>query len=292
MTPVERRLKKLDPGDRDLGHEMLQRVPVDGSTIGNVTLRKDLRLISSEQRFWDLRNQLIDLGLLERSGGRGGSVRLTEEARPQGPVTYEPLRERELYIPMRCVLRNHWVREEEYVGAVAADTADQGRRPTGGRWTRPDLLVVGVRRYGLLPRIDVEAITFEVKTFAAADVTAVYEAVAHRVRAHRAYLLIHWPPTLGMGRRLQPIEHAAREHGIGLILANDPHDFGQWETRLPAMRVEPDPHALDNFLLQQLREDEAEALRRLLASDPRPQVPDIDLTGSCQCPEPAVAVGR
>ncbi|MPY94436.1 MAG: hypothetical protein GEV08_15660 [Acidimicrobiia bacterium] len=230
-----------------------------------MTLRDDLQMRSKIDRYWEVRNHLIDLAFLERCGGKGGSVRLTEEARPSSYVEYVPRPERELYEPMCCVLRANWTKEEEFSDAVAAVTADQGSRTTGGRWTRPDILVVGVRRYAVLPQVDVEAVTFEVKTFEGANVTAVYEALAHRRRAHRAYVLVHRPTSLGTVPRLEPIEQAARGHGIGLILTDDPHDFGQWETRLPAVHVEPHPHVLDSFLHQQLPPDDEAQLRKMAA---------------------------
>src|SRR5215217_6300650 len=102
---IELKLQHLDPEDRLLAHRLLSHVPENGETVGNATLRTLLKLRSNEHRYWDVRNRLIDLDLLERCGGRGGSVRLAAAAKATVEPLAPPRRERELYEPMSCVLQ-------------------------------------------------------------------------------------------------------------------------------------------------------------------------------------------
>jgi len=46
-----------------------------------------------------------------------------------------------LYEPLASVLRAQWAREKSFSHHHVEITAQQGRRSTGGRWTRPDLAV-------------------------------------------------------------------------------------------------------------------------------------------------------
>src|SRR5262249_46654312 len=51
-------------------------VPVEGS-VGNITLARELRRQRSwsDEKYWRIRQQLIDKGVLAVGGGKGGSVR-------------------------------------------------------------------------------------------------------------------------------------------------------------------------------------------------------------------------
>src|SRR5690606_14507999 len=64
-------------GEKDVSQdrevELLARVPADGSGIGNGRLLRELGW--GEEEFWEVRNRLVDRGVLEVGRGRGGSVR-------------------------------------------------------------------------------------------------------------------------------------------------------------------------------------------------------------------------
>jgi hypothetical protein len=47
----------------------------------------------------------------------------------------------------------------------------------------------------------------------------------------------------------------ARGHGIGVITAETPDDYGTWEEREVAVRAQPDPEQLDAFIGHQLTDD-------------------------------------
>ena len=67
---------------------ILQKVPSDGSTIGNGRLLDELRVITptlTEQDYWTARDALIDRGVLGKGRGRGGAVYLIDASGSGGP---------------------------------------------------------------------------------------------------------------------------------------------------------------------------------------------------------------
>lgn len=64
------------PSDPDI---LLQSVPADGSSIGNLKLRRQLGW--GEKRYASARDALVEVGRLSTGRGRGGSVRLAKPAK-------------------------------------------------------------------------------------------------------------------------------------------------------------------------------------------------------------------
>lgn len=241
-------------------------IPEDGRTIGNGALMKSLGW--DGDRYWPVRDALIEDGKIAKGVGRGGTVRcllpvLGEGSTPEdasamaaaaeSAVQYE--HERALWEPMAEVIRNDWASDRQDKPVVVEVTAAQGSRDTGGRWTRPDIVSVSVNTYAYLPGGKfLQVTTFEVKPSDAIDVTAVYEALQHRRCATHSYVLLHVPddefPVLE--DRIRELCEVARSHGIGVVVAGDPSDYSTWEEREVAQRVEPDPARMDEFISSQL----------------------------------------
>jgi hypothetical protein len=188
------------------------------------------------------------------------------EAELVGEAALASVREVELYPAIRDTLETFWAKERQ-IGPLAMEiTAAQGRRITGGRWTRPDLVSVAVRTYCYLPGKYMEVVTFEVKPFDAIDVTAVYEALAHLRSATHAYVIFHVPVEQEetVQETVEETCHVARVHGVGLIVMSDPADFATWEEKEEARRSEPDPQRLDEFIAVQLSQDAHDRIARAL----------------------------
>jgi len=190
-------------------------------------------------------------GQLERGKGKGGSVRRTAARGDQLKV--KPNRnspEARLYEPLLHILKNEWAREMR----IEPDqihfeiTARQGKRATGGTWTRPDITAVSVRTFQHLPEKYFDVWTFEIKPLEALDVTAVFEAASH---ATRSYALIQIPEESELGYEKEIIDRCAKEAArlrVGLITFSQESEFKTWETKVEAPRLETAPEALDEFV--------------------------------------------
>jgi hypothetical protein len=247
--------------------ELLVAVPAT-ATIGNKALREKLGQAWSEDLYWAIRSRLIERGLLDTGRGKGGSVKrvpapIQPAAQPQvaaalvqvgaPPAAPDYSKESELYEPVSSVLRNHWSKEQGFDNYLVEVTAKQGSRSTGGKWTRPDVTVVGYKTFPYLPGRFLEVISFEIKPTNTLDITAVYEALAHRRSATRAYVVGHVPSAerAEMENEVEAVTEEAKKLGIGVIIADDPADFDTWEVLLDADRVEPDPARLNEFIARQ-----------------------------------------
>jgi hypothetical protein len=192
---------------------------------------------------------------------------LAKEVAEQTAASYE--QELALYEPIRKVLAGDWARDHQSKPVAIEVIAKQGRRITGGRWSRPDLVLIEVKNYLHLPTKILDVRTFEVKPTTAIDVQAVYEALAHRRAATHAYVVLHVPAASVEDSETQnevsAVREVARSHGVGVVLIDDPADYSTWEEVEEAQRVEPDPERLDAFIKVQLstrtRDDLIQALR-------------------------------
>ena len=144
-------------------------------------------------------------------------------------------------------------------------TAQQGSKPTG-KWARPDITVASSRTFPYVPGRHFDVITFEVKPQDQVNVTAVYEALAHLRAATRSYVLLHVPHSAKSLLELVIAEtcNEAKQHGIGVIIAEKPDDYGTWDEQVEAVRREPDPARLNDFLAQQVSLDFREQVIRWL----------------------------
>jgi len=236
---------------------LLSLVPPDGSAVTNLSLMKKLEGRGwNETRYWRVRDRLLDKGALIRGRGRGGSVRRriadATEQPPAAKDSREPVAEATLYPPLLKVLQADWARDMriEPHQIHFEETAKQGKKATGGTWTRPDITAVSVRSFPHLPNKYLDIWTFEAKTAEWLDVTAIFEAAAHASRATRSYALLQVPekPDVRTSEILSRCEREAARLRVGLITFVDPSDFGTWETVVEAPRIDTDPELLEQFI--------------------------------------------
>jgi len=262
--------------------ELLARLEThDDGYCGNITLQRELNW-APEAIYWDIRDRLIDQGRLYRRRARGGAVGIiTREAPPQviaealpaaageggapaaplddgvpPPALAGPRRELDLYQPVAAVLQGGWARDERFRHSITHITASQGRRSTGGTWTRPDIVVVALRIFPYLPGKFCDVITFEIKPSSAIDVTAVYESLAHRRAATQSYAFFHCPIDRedAESENLDRIQEECERHGIGMIVARDPGDYSTWIERAEAERVAAEPSRVNELIAVQFPE--------------------------------------
>jgi hypothetical protein len=266
----------------------LRNIREAGGTMGNGALQKALGW--PQERYWAVHRDLVDAGVIVAGRGRGGSVilvvpetiedaRLSASSLPKAEIAavsqelveatqaaeQQPeIRELDLYGPALTQLRNHWSNRKQLLHGAYEITALQGRRDTGGSWSRPDIVGAGLRKFEYLPDRVMEVYTFEVKAEYDVSIKGVLEALAHREAATRAYVVYH------IGRKpwdeyaeAQRIELLAARHGVGVIAASDINDLnGCWDERVTAVRSSSDPEALDRFIKSTLTDDTKSLIRK------------------------------
>lgn len=155
---------------------------------------------------------------------------------------------------MAEVIKNRWVQDYQLDSYIVEITANQGAKITGGKWTRPDVTVASYRTFAYVPGRHFDIITFEVKPYNSFDVTVVYEALGHRRAATRSFALIHIPDNRKFENEalINEICLEAKRFGVGVIVAAEPGNYDSWEELVEAVRHDPDPERLNEFLGQQV----------------------------------------
>ncbi len=235
-------------------------VPEDGSTIGNTSLRR--RLNWDEDRYLEVRNRLVDNRMLAVGRGRGGSVyRVASIAAPKTtdiPAVRRYRREEDLYVPVAQALRDGWSKTLPHQNFLVDVTGKQGKRATGGVWTRPDVTVVAVTTYAYVPEKSMEVITYEIKPAGnwGASVTGAFEAASHSRFATQSYLLIHAPEGAeSVPQELQErLQKECARFGIGLGFFQEPGVYETYDFQIDPERKQPDPGDMNRFIAQQLSE--------------------------------------
>ncbi|MGB3772139.1 MAG: hypothetical protein WBA00_13430 [Rhodococcus sp. (in: high G+C Gram-positive bacteria)] len=161
-----------------------------------------------------------------------------------------------LYPLLQSVAPAAWSKVLGFKLLAVEDTAMQGGRPTGGRWTRPDLVTVGLASYEFVPGMAIDVSSIEVKSFVSIDLAAVYEALAHRRAATRAWVFFYVPQHLRnhVSKNLSEVCDVASEHGVGVVTFSNPADSSTWHVERAPVRVHTDPGMLDEFIRVQLSE--------------------------------------
>jgi hypothetical protein len=86
-----------------------------------------------------------------RHPDEGAAPEVNPEAELIGEAALAYLHENDLYPDIKATLETFWAKERQIEPLAVEITAAQGRKATGGRWTRPDLVSVAVRTYRYLP---------------------------------------------------------------------------------------------------------------------------------------------
>jgi hypothetical protein len=139
--------------------------------------------------------------------------------------------------------------EPQNFSLIVQNTARGG--PPNGIWRRPDIVAAVVSRYTYSPIPQLDLFAFELKMPDGCKVYAVHEALAHTALAHFAYLVLYLPdgeadPRIGSG--LRQISEQAQIHGIGLVIVTDAMNDASFQIRLRALRREPKPRRIDDFI--------------------------------------------
>ncbi|MBR7193524.1 hypothetical protein [Gordonia sp. SCSIO 19800] len=96
--------------------------------------------------------------------------------------------------------------------------------------------------------------TFEVKPMAQLNAVAVFEALAHRRALTHAYVLVEHRDVLATAyeKRLTALKQAASDHGVDVIVFDDPADYETWDEVVVAHRSDTAPELPNDFIETQV----------------------------------------
>ncbi|MBP7241187.1 hypothetical protein [Amaricoccus sp.] len=226
--------------------------------------------------YWDAEQHLVDQGKIERRQGRNGGIYLIEEpARSDADlvdVAAEAARdefsgELDHYDPIISQIEAHWNDQLGYTKVFCAKTALQGRRTTGGKWSRPDIILCTISDWIFSSRHEGEVRTIEVKRFETLDVLAVYEALSHKSRSHYAYLMIvNFPSALNSDEKslFDNVLAVAGKNGIGVITAVDSSNWSTWSFELSPAKSDADNQSIHQLLMDQFPAERRDQFRTAL----------------------------
>ncbi len=144
---------------------------------------------------------------------------------------------------------------------IVAEAIADRPAPGGGRWTRPDVAAVAVRRFKFATSAGIDILSFEVKTYRGASVISVYEALAHARFVNCSYLVWNRPACICDDREnYEAIADACGAQGIGLISVHNPNDLATYQIRMTPKRAPIADDALDDFVTSRFSEASQERI--------------------------------
>jgi len=241
---------------------------MEGSSIGNVTLRHKLQW--EEKKYWKIRDSLFDKRLIGLGRGKGGSLYRISDVVQTPAVNeqeYPPTKynaEKDLYEPFVQTIEKNYVADLKIRDYILQNTSTQGRKFTGGSWTRPDVTLITVDTFSFIPGKVMNIITFEIKHNAQFDIYGVFETAAHSRFANKSYYVGYLPNDWkGDNNDYQRIQNECDRFEIGLMYFTNPADYNTYEILLEPERRIPDPADQDEFIRVQIDKDNQDKLRKL-----------------------------
>lgn len=237
-------------GDVNLRESMLQLTPINGDSIGNKSLRekwyrKNPKDVLDENRYWEYRSELIDRGDLALGGGRGGSVKRTDQSIVEeeqervdsgDAVDTKGPKEKDLYAPLLKTIREKWAvhqlgfnNNSEAPNFVITDSSSPGGKNSKGTWSHPDLTMVFADDLLHMGPV-LEVITFEVKPLWDINIKGTFETVAHTAIANQSYFFVQCDGIEALLRTKEGerIIDESQRFGVGLVTFGDPEDESTW----------------------------------------------------------------
>jgi len=249
--------------DRD---RLLAALPEDGTFVTNREVREKLHL--TEDRYWEVRNELFDEGLIIIGRGYGGRVALKQATgkvasagKPNGAseeiieIEEDVKVEKALYQPFADAIKK-LSQDEGLDQFIVQVTAWATKRKNLGPWTQPDVCRVSIQNLMYLKQKIVELTTYEIKPNIC-DVHGIYEALSHSRRAHRSYLAVYTKNQLGdlaANSRLERLKIECARTGVGLIVFDDPYDFNTYKPLVEPRANFADLSEVNDFIATEITE--------------------------------------
>ena len=224
----------------------VSQLPNDGSPISNKRLREALKW--EEDDYLEVKQQLLDDGVIGVGRGYGGTVARAEPVIKHVAPSKVRIKEGNLYMPLKRGLRK-WAKNEDYPDDCIVEIIGAGGKKGGGVYSKPDLVLFAQRKYRYTPLKRIDVLTFEVKTADGYGLPSVYETAAHSRFANKSYLVIQKPPA---GFADAKIKKECIRFQVGLIIMDSPEDPDTWEFLYDPDRRDPDPDEVEEFIETQV----------------------------------------
>lgn len=226
------------PRDRDRVIWLLQ----EQGRCSNRYVRSTLTL--SDERYAEIRQELLQEGLVEKVKGQGGGVQLTDKgfevALPQ--ATSSVKNEKALYAPFVKVLEAESGENEE--PALVIDTSALRK---SGKWSNPDITKISIRKFPILRTHKILVTTYELKQWARWNIESVFEAASQRRFAHESYVVLEWAKgeeVVGLDELLA----VCSRFGVGLLTLHLYYRGYRYDVHLEAEKYNASEDYLEEFL--------------------------------------------
>lgn len=244
----------------------LKQLPKDGASIGNKSLREKLKW--EEDKYWRVRDEILEAGIIKKGTGKGGSVALLEKEKPVADTSFkDPYKdEKALYSDFLETIELKFTKDERLKNYHCEDVSTQGRKNTGGLWTRPDIVLVSINSYSYYPVKVMDLISFELKHYKNISIAGVFETASHSRFATKSYFCLYIPRELqgDFSSDLQRIKPECERFGIGLLVFSNPKDYDTFDIVAEPTRRTPDPADMDEFIRIQISEKGKTKISELL----------------------------
>lgn len=212
---------------RTTDRERLLALLAEAGGLSSARIKVELHL--GDERYEQIRSEVIDEGLAEKYVCRGGGLRLTKKGERDVSPEYEAASKVEKETDLYEYLVEALSRESPE--SVVFDTGSLRKR---GKWQNPDVMQVSVEVYPRLRRRRVLITSYEVKQWGRWDVNAVFEAASHARFAHAGFVVVEWTDSNFSisDPRLDQIVRECRRFGIGLATLEPYHSRFRLHVRL------------------------------------------------------------
>jgi hypothetical protein len=271
---------QVAPSSSKLSDAIIALLPEDGSPVLNrvmqVMLSQRFGRSITQDEYFAARDELFKKEMIGRLRGQGGVIFLARHDLPEdaehgsAELHVDPREfwtEAQLMVPLRKYLDSKFRKGLDLPPDALCIVNDTSRiGAPKGRWTRPDFILVSAMRFKLVPGVQVDVHSFELKTETGVDNLAVYEALAQAHSTNFGHLVWHLPKGSDRETALPEIKQRCDAHGIGLIRMLDPTKPETTEIVVDPVRKASAPALVNSFLELRLNDSEQESLSREIAA--------------------------
>lgn len=209
----------------------------------NRYVRSTLNL--SDERYANIRQELLDEGLVEKVKGQGGGVQLTRQGYKQVALpeaSSSVPNEKALYAPYVDVIKAESEENEE--PALVIDTSALRK---SGKWSNPDITKISIRKFPILRTHKILVTTYELKQWGRWNIDSVFEAASQRRFAHEAYVVLEWAKgedVLGLDEMVA----VCSRFGVGLLTLHPYYKGYRYDIQLEAEKNNASEDYLEEYL--------------------------------------------